>query len=91
VRPPYIDPSLFTWQVWRAGSLADLGVATRYHDIVAFRHRIRNATVGYTDGSSTLCRPKADTFSVMMKLANGEVFSTHFSPREFEAVFGEQP
>jgi hypothetical protein len=83
-----LDSSLFTFSAWRSGCLADLGVATKFHDIIAFRHRIRNAAFGYTDGSCVPCRPKSDTVAVA--LWTGEyAFWTHFTLKEFETVFGD--
>lgn len=81
-----LDSSLFGFSEWRAGSLADLGVATKFHDIAAFRNRIRSCAIGYADGSEVPCRPKEGTVAVMMRV-DTVVFWTHFLVREFELVF----
>jgi hypothetical protein len=85
---PELNSSFFTWELWRAGSLVDLGLVTRYWSICSPEgmQLIRKYAIGYCDGSGTVVRGKPGTIAVMF-FKDGEHFWSHFMLREFEVVF----
>lgn len=85
-----IHPDNFTWQLWRAGTLFDLGVLHyRYEFIVAKRIILRKFAIGYCRGASLLCRPKIDCYGVMFQRDN-ICFWTHLTTKELNYVFGDK-
>jgi len=86
---PRIHPSNFTWQLWRGGTLLDLGVFVNVKEfIVAKDVVLRKYAIGYCDGWSLFCRPKNDCYAVMFQKGSSQ-FWTHLSIEEFEQVFGD--
>jgi len=84
-----LDSTLFDWLAWRAGHPLDLGILRcRYAFIVAKGDVIRRYAVGYCDGGSLPCRPKAGHKAVMF-FKDGVEFWFHITNREFEAIFEE--
>ena len=55
----------FTWDLWRAGSLTELGIKQRTNIIRVYRLKIRQLAVGYTFGKNLNVRPKKNTIAVM--------------------------
>ena len=84
---PKINPTTFTWTLWRGGTLYDLGVL-RYRTpfILEKRAVLKKYAIGYCDGVSLSCRPKKGNFAVMFQ--KGDVlFWTHLTAYEFSIIF----
>lgn len=73
-----LDPSLFDWSTWRAGSIVELAVAPSHRTdvLVQYKTNIRKYAIGYCDASSLICRPKIDHKAVMF-FVNNIQFWTH--------------
>jgi len=87
-----ISPIRFTFEKWRGGSLAELGLHTREASITSpeGKAKIRRHAIGYCDGATLAVRPKPGTVAVMFELDDFEQFWTHLSQREFDLVFCER-
>ena len=48
-----IPAVFFTYDIWRAGSLVELGIKHREWAIRENRHMIKQMAVGYTEGGKT--------------------------------------
>ena len=84
-----INPSNFTWQLWRGGTLLDLGVFVNVKEFILAKDAVlRKYAIGYCRGCALLCRPKNDCYGVMFQ-KEGLQFWTHLSIEEFEQIFGE--
>ena len=80
---PKIDPSLFTWQEWRAGHLLDLGVlCNREKFILENRCVLVKHAIGYCDAENLVCRPKINHKAVMY-FNSGICFWSHLTNYEF--------
>lgn len=79
----------FTYDLWRAGSLATFGLETRYACIAQNRGLIRRHATGYCPGEELNVRPKPDCMAVMFWIKNEEYFWTHLSNAEFGICFPE--
>lgn len=82
---PKLDPSLFDWQTWRAGSLADLGFFSRRWSIKESAGLLRRHAVGYCEASQLQCRPKLGCMAVMFD-NDGRRFWTHLTLEEFDLL-----
>jgi len=76
----------FTFDLWRAGSLTELGIPTREWSIELNKNKIREMAVGFTEGHKLSVRPKIDCVAVMF-FANDHHFWTHLTNNEFEICF----
>jgi len=79
----------FTFELWRAGSLNELGIRHREGTIFVQRFRIRNMAIGYTEGYNLQVRPKPDFIAVMFHDENLKHFWTHLTYKEFLICFPE--
>lgn len=77
----------FTWSRWRAGSPADFAVVCKTEALVSVKNKLKKHAVGYTDGESLRCRPKADHKAVMF-WKDGIYFWFHLTNTEFDVIFG---
>uniref|UniRef100_A0A6M3J1T7 Uncharacterized protein n=1 Tax=viral metagenome TaxID=1070528 RepID=A0A6M3J1T7_9ZZZZ len=85
-----LNPNVFTWQLWRCGSLLDLGVLTNRTAWIVERKRIlRKHAVGYCDARQLACRPKEKHYAVMY-FKDGIEFWSHLRVNEFEKVFADE-
>ena len=85
-----INPGNFTWQLWRGGTLLDLGVKVNIKEfIIVKKNLLRKYGIGYCDGCSLSCRPKNGYYAVMFQRGSLQ-FWTHLTEVEFEKVFGER-
>ena len=82
-----IPAVFFTYDLWRAGSLMELGIRHREWAIRENRIKIRNMAVGFTEGEKLHVRPKIGYIAVMFFI-NNKHFWTHITRKEFEIVFG---
>jgi hypothetical protein len=76
----------FTFDLWRAGSLTELGIPTREWSIELRKNKIREMAVGFTEGHKLNIRPKNDCIAVMF-FANDRHFWTHLTIKEFLICF----
>ncbi len=87
---PQMDSSLFDWLSWRGGSdiLAELGIPCRYDELTATGAivTLHRAAVGWCDGASVLCRPKASSVAVMYQHGERRGWM-HMRKNEFWRVF----
>ena len=81
-----LDSSYFTWQRWRAGSIADLCIPCREELIIKNAYRLRMYTIGYCNGNRLMCRCKSNENAVMY-FYNGRHFWFHLRMKEFDAVY----
>lgn len=85
-----LDPGLFDWHTWRAGTPADVfGVPCRTQYLVAAAPLLRAHAVGYCRGDAILCRPRPDSVAVMF-YSDGRHFWFHLRMAEARAILGEE-
>jgi len=84
-----LSTSVFTYDLWGAGSLTLLNVETREYSIKANRSLIAKYAIGYADGSKLNFRPKEDTVAVMF-YCEDTTFWTHLTKKEFGICFPDQ-
>ena len=77
----------FTFSLWRAGSLNELGIRHREGTIYVNRFRIKKMAVGYTEGYRLSVRPKSEFIAVMFHDTKLEHFWTHLTYKEFLLCF----
>jgi hypothetical protein len=83
-----LDSTLFDWQKWRAGSIADLNILCREVEIFRNKRILKEFAIGYCYGENLPCRPKANTMAIMF--FKGEIhFWFHLRDKEFKGVFCE--
>ncbi len=83
-----LHPDSFSWQNWRAGRIADLGIPCRRECIINEGKILIKYAVGYLEGEKLLCRPKNENMAVMF-LKDDDFFWFHLRNDEFIEVFGE--
>jgi molybdenum cofactor biosynthesis enzyme MoaA len=83
-----INSAQFTHDLWRAASLKDLGVDSRYPAITSLRGRdlLKANAVGWCHGERLPVRPKLNHIAVMCH-KDGEHFWFHIRTSEFVEVF----
>ena len=84
---PRINPNNFTWQIWRGGTLKDVGVTcNRATFIVEKKVALKKYALGYCNAQSLVCRPKSSSMAVMFQ-NESSLFWTHITIEEFNKVF----
>jgi len=84
-----LDPGLFDWQTWRAGSPADVfEILCRTANLIAAAGALRACGVGWCEGSSTPCRPRSGNVAVMF-FKDDRHFWFHLRDAEARAIFPE--
>jgi len=78
----------FTYDIWRAGSLTELGIPHREWSILNSQSIIRDMGVGFTEGFRLHFRPKPDYIAVMFFI-DEKHFWTHLTRKEFLICFPE--
>ena len=87
---PAPEPAVqFTYDLWRAGSLNELGIRHREWSIAMNRNKIRNMAIGYTEGYKLHVRVKPEYVAVMFHDTNLKDFWTHLTIKEFTICFPE--
>jgi len=81
-----MDSTHFDWLTWRAGSIKDFNIPSRYNFIIAAKATFREYAVGYCDGESLMCRNKQNHKAVMF-FKNGVHFWFHLRNNEFSKIF----
>lgn len=83
VRMPAVQ---FTYDLWRAGSLSELGIPHREWSIRRNVAMIREMAVGFTEGHKLHVRPKPGYVAVMFYV-DGRHFWTHLTKKEVLICF----
>lgn len=78
----------FTYDLWRSGSLTELGIKQREWSIKLHRQYVINMAVGFTEANKLHVRPKQDCIAVMF-FAFDKHFWTHLTNKEFLICFPE--
>ena len=78
----------FTFDLWGAGSLTELGFPTREWSIKLNQYKIRELAIGFTKARKLSVRPKSDCVAVMF-YADNKYFWTHLTNKEFLICFPE--
>ena len=78
----------FIFDLWRAGSLTELGLPTREWSIKLRKDKIRELAVGFTEGNKLHVRPKENCVAVMFFYEERH-FWTHLTNKEFLICFPE--
>jgi len=76
----------FTYDLWRAGSLTELGIKQREWSIDLHKNYVRDMAVGYVEGEKLHIRPKIKHVAVMFYY-NDSHFWTHLTNKEFIICF----
>jgi len=83
-----LTASQFTFERWRAGSLTELNIYTKYYSIEENAHVIRSHTVGFIKAEKLWVRPKLNCVAVMF-FVNDQHFWTHLTIKEFLSCYPE--
>ena len=78
----------FTYDLWRAGSLNELGIKHREWAIREYVYYVRAMAVGYAKANKLYVRPKNDCVAVMF-FVDDKHFWTHLTNKEFLICFPE--
>lgn len=78
----------FTYDLWRSGSLSELGIRNREWSLKLHLNYIKEMAVGYTEGEKLHVRAKNNTIAVMF-FVNNKHFWTHLTTKEFILCFPE--
>lgn len=85
---PRIHPSNFTWELWRGGTLLDLGVLLNIEEfIIKKKDILRKYAIGYCNSRSLPCHPKNNSYAVMFQKGCSIKFWTHLTVSEFNQIF----
>lgn len=85
-----IDSSYFTWEIWRGGSIKELGLYSRSLSITSSegKYLLRKYVLGYCDSESLICRPKYNQYALMCRHPEtNENFWFHIWKSDFNEVF----
>ena len=83
---PRLKSYSFSFEKWSAGSLANLGLKTRFADISENACLIQKYAIGFLEGEKLSVRPKNDCVGVMF-FYDGVEFWTHLTLKEFNLCF----
>jgi len=78
----------FTSDLWRAGSLTEIGIKQREWNIELRKEKIKELAVGFTEGNKLQVRPKPDCVAVMFFYEDRH-FWTHLTNKEFLICYPE--
>jgi len=83
-----LDSSLFTWDLWSAGSIHDFGIEHfRYNNLNEHKDKLYNGIIGYCFAEELVCRPKESHIALMYEKEDGERFWFHIRNSEFVEIF----
>jgi MoaA/NifB/PqqE/SkfB family radical SAM enzyme len=85
---PKIDSSNFTKDIWNAGSIHDLGIQSRYDEIIKSNSKmiLKKYAIGWCYGENLICRPKNNHIAIMFNV-DDSIFWFHIRTNEFIEVF----
>jgi len=78
----------FTYQLWRAGSLTELGIKQREWSIQLRSREVKEMAVGFTEANKLHVRPKDNCVAVMF-FYDDKHFWTHLTNKEFLICYPE--
>jgi len=78
----------FTYQLWRAGSLTELGIKQREWNIQLRKKQVMEMAIGFTEGNKLGVRPKDNCVAVMF-FYEDKHFWTHLTNKEFLICYPE--
>ena len=81
---------LFTYDLWFAGSLWNLGIQSRTVDILDKQDIIKKHAIGWCRGKDLNVKPRENCVAIMF-MYDDSIFWTHLLTKEFEAIFGGVP
>ena len=82
-----LDSSLFTSDIWSAGSVHDFGIEHfRFDNLSDNKDKLNNGLLGYCFGESLNCRPKENHIALMYDI-QGKQFWFHIRNNEFYELF----
>jgi hypothetical protein len=87
---PHCDSSYFTWEMWRGGSIKELGLSAKILSILSPEGKklLRKYAVGYCDAIELAVRPKTECVAVMCRHPEtDENIWFHLYTDEFLEVF----
>lgn len=85
---PKLDSTLFTWDIWSAGSIHDFGIEHfRYNNLKEHKNKLLNGIKGYCFGEELSCRPKENEVALMYEKDDGTLFWFHIRNSEFYEIF----
>lgn len=83
-----VDSTLFTWDMWSAGSIHDFGIEHfRYKNLDEHKGKLMNGIIGYCFGEELTCRPKENHVALMYEKEDGTKFWFHIRNNEFVEIF----
>jgi len=83
---PKLYADSFDFSRWRACDFRSFSCRT--DDLIAHKNYFLDHTVGYLEGEKLICRPKPNTYAILM-LEDEQFFWFHMRRIEFEAIFGK--
>lgn len=81
-----LKPYCFTFELWRAGSIYELGLQCREWSIKENKNVIRKHAVGFLESDNLWIRPKEGCVAVMFFIED-RYFWTHLTRSEFDFCF----
>ena len=78
----------FTYDLWRAGSLTEIGIKQREWNIKLRKEEIKKMAVGFTEGNKLHIRSKENCVAVMFFYEDRH-FWTHLTNKEFLICYPE--
>lgn len=85
---PHIDSTLFTYDIWNAGSVHDLGIEHfRFENLEDHKEKIKENLIGFCFGEELACRPKENEVALMYEKEDGTKFWFHIRNSEFVEIF----
>lgn len=83
-----IDSSLFTWNLWEAGSVHNFGIEHfRFNNLEQYKDKFLENIKGYCFGEELLFRPKENEVALMYEKDDGTLFWFHIRNSEFYEIF----
>ena len=84
---PWIDPALFTFYLWRGGSIGEVFLfPCREKKLIQHREILLRYATGYCYGTELFVRAKPKTYAIMFE-GDSFRFWGHLRPKEFESIF----
>ena len=84
---PMLDSTLFTYDIWEAGSVHDFGIEHfRFDNLQDHKSKFKKNLLGYCFAEKLSCRPKENEVALMYEM-NGKKFWFHIRNNEFIELF----
>lgn len=84
---PMLDSTLFTYDIWEAGSVHDFGIEHfRFDNLQYHKSKFKKNLLGYCFAEKLNCRPKENEVALMYE-SNGKKFWFHIRNSEFIELF----